>query len=251
MPIDVQRGAPRPPWRFAAPAEKLLARGGLPGAFGYDLAADALRAARRAGVSVRALLAPALPGSWMVNARVASPTFRRWLEPPLAEAFADLARLTGGGPAAWLARPTSERRAAEEAAAALAVDGQGAAAISKALALLSPETVPLMDDAALHLAVGFGAAPPASADDPRAGPEWVVPMLDWFATAVRAAEAPLADLARGYPLAPLEPAQVLDRLIWFDSFGFRLFNQAGRGRWAQVAADGVEAVVRETDLPGR
>jgi hypothetical protein len=207
-------------------ARKLLARGGLPGAYGYDLAAGAFRKARRAGVPARDLLAPALPASWMVNARAASPTFQRWLTPPFPERWADLLERLEGGPARWLALGAADRAAVGRALRDLAIDDQGVAAASKTLALLCPETVPLMDDAAIAFAIG-GVPEPDGPDDPRAGPEWFTPMLDWFARAVLGAEAALADLARGYPLAALEPAQVLDRLLWFDSFGHRLFEQAG------------------------
>ncbi len=224
--LAVDRAGGGGTWRIQAAPRKLLARGGLPVAFGWDLAAEAFRRARRAGVPVRELLAPALPASWMVNARAASPTFKRWLTPPLPERWAELLAHVEGGPRRWLAIGEAERAAADRAVRALAIDGQGVASISKVLALLAPETVPLMDDAALAFAIDALPAPDTP-DDPRAGPEWFLPMLDWFARAVLALEAPLAELGRGYPLAPLEPAQVLDRLLWFDSYGHRAFEAAG------------------------
>jgi hypothetical protein len=61
---------------------------------------------------------------------------------------------------------------------------------------------------------------PATADAPAAGPEHVVPMLDWFAHEVRANEAALIALARRYEFAPLDAAQALDRLLWVESWGW-------------------------------
>lgn len=240
------------PWRVAAPAAKLLARGGLPGAFGFDLAAHSLHTARRAGVGLPDLLAAAIPSSWMVNSRATSPVFRRWLEPPLRDAWAELLALLDGGPERWLARPAAERDAAARAARALAIEGHGAAALSKVLALLAPETVPLMDDAAVAFALDALPAP-RTPDDPKAGPELILPMLDWFAAAAIAAEPELARLARAYPLAPLGPEQVLDRLLWFESWGWRLFHQAANEPWWWLADGPREAIVRvdAAGAPGR
>jgi hypothetical protein len=233
-------------WTIAGAARKLLARGALPGAFGYDLAAEALRRARRAGVPAIELLAPALPASWMVNARASSPVFQRWLG--MRAPWSDLLAIAAGGPARWLARGAGEREAAAAAVRALAIEGQGVAAISKVLALLAPDTVPLMDDAAIAFALG-GIEPPRTADDPRAGPEWFLPMLDWLARETLRAEPALAALARAYPLAPLEPAQVLDRLLWFESWGWRLLREGAREPWWWVNLGAREAIVL-VDAPG-
>src|SRR6185369_4383893 len=119
--------------------------------------------------------------------------------------------------------PESGRAAVEDAVTALSIDGQGPCAISKSLALLVPETVPLMDDAAIAFLTG--AVPmPATADDPKAPASLFVPMLDAFARAVLDVEPQLIALARAHTLVPLDAAQVLDRLLWVDSWGHRVLR---------------------------
>jgi len=248
-------GTPDEPraWRLGMAAAKLQVRGRLPGAFGFDLAADTYRKARRAGLAPADLVPLALPGSWMVNNKVPSPVFQRWLQPALAPVWTRLALLLGDD--AWLARGPDERAQVEADLYSLArhdaaarnpgvappAEPPGAAAgLSKVLALLCPDTVPLMDDAALHFALG--AVPrPDTADTPGAGPGLFVPMLDWFARAVLANAAALAELAAGYPHAPLSPAQVLDRLLWFETWGYRVCRQPAP--WAWVAEGEREAIV--------
>lgn len=207
-------------------ADKLQLRGGLPGAFGYDLAAHAFRRAQNAGVDAIELLPAAMPTSWMVNAKATSPVFKRWLGPACLPAWATLVDLCRGGAAAWDERTTEDREAVEAAVRTLSIAGQGPCAISKVLALLVPETVPLMDDAAIACLTGGVAAP---ADEPtcEAGPEHFVPMLDAFGREVTRHRDALVELARGYPLAPLDDAQVADRLLWFDSWGRRHFPAFG------------------------
>ncbi len=238
----------RGPWVIARAADKLAARGRLPGAYGYDLAAQSLRVARAAGVAPADLLAPAMPGSWMVNSRVTSPVFQRGLPPPLGGVWAELVGLLDGGPEAWLAHGERERAAVTRAVATVAVEGHGVAAVSKVLALVCPETVPLMDDAALWFALD--AVPrPATADAPVGGPRWFVPMVDWFARAVLDGYDDLVVLARGYTLAPLDAAQVLDRLVWFESWGWRLQHggPTAAARWTWVRDGHREAIV---EVPG-
>jgi hypothetical protein len=206
-----------------------------------------MRAARAAGVRVPDLLAAAMPCSWMVNARAASPVFRRWLSRPLASAWCELIELCDGGPDTWLAHGEDARRRVAEIVRSMAIDGHGVAAISKVLALLCPGVVPLMDDAALWLVLD--AVPcPRTADAPVAGAEHFVPMLDAFTRAVLDGWDALVPLARDYALAPLDAAQVLDRLLWFDSWGWRLphgGNDPRAPRWCRVADEsGAEAIVR-------
>jgi hypothetical protein len=207
-------------WRLERGAEKLARRDALPGANGWDRAANAFRVASRA-VPRETFLAPALPTSWMVNARATSKVFQRWLAPPLADAWRVLIAQTSGGPDAWLALSGPSRDAVTEAVTALSIDGQGPCAISKALALLVPETVPLMDDAAIAFLTGL-VPMPSTADAPSAPPSAFVPMLDRFSEAVLAFEPELIALARAHTLVPLDTAQVLDRLLWFDSWGKRV-----------------------------
>ncbi len=205
---------------MTAPLQKLLLRGALPGAYGYDLAAHAFSRAKAAGVPVRELLAPALPTSWMVNSRAASPTFQRWLQSPCVEAWAELLSLVDVEPAAWLARDAQTAARVATLFLQLGIDGHGPAAVSKVLALLAPRAVPLMDDAAIHLLTG-GVPEPKDADHPSAGPQHAVPMLDAFCRKVVAEEGMLRALAAQYALCPLTPGQVADRLLWFDSWGHR------------------------------
>ena len=243
---------PAGPYLLAYPAEKLAARGTLPGAFGFDQAAHSFRRIIAAGLAPAELLAPALPCSWMVNARAPSTVFARWLRAPLRGRWSDLIELLAVDAEGWLAQPPAARDAVAAAASDLAIDGHGATAISKVAAVLCPDAVPLMDDAAVWFALEGVACPQEPADQAPAtvGPAWVVPMLDWFAAAVRAAEAPLAQLASAYTHAPLSPAQALDRLVWFESWGFRHSHVGARAamgvRWWWVRD---EATAREALVP--
>jgi hypothetical protein len=206
------------PWTVRDPAEKLQVRGMLPGAYGFDLAAHAARVARARGADFTELLALAMPASWMVNNAAPSPVFRWWLAERRG-AWAELCARLEGGTEAWLAATAAERDAVAGLAAGLTVKGHGVCALSKVLAVLCPQTVPLMDDAALAFALGTVPRPP-TADRPTADATQLVPMLDWFARAVRDCEAPLVALARDYDLAPLDAAQTLDRLLWVESWGW-------------------------------
>jgi hypothetical protein len=242
-------------WRLGLGRAKLQVRGRLPGAFGFDLAADTYRKARRAGLDPADLVPLALPGSWMVNNKVPSPVFQRWLQPALRPIWSRLVLLLTGDASAWLARSPDERAqvaadlrllahhdlAARGVAVSADSTAPGAAAgLSKVLALLCPDTVPLMDDAALHFALG--AVPrPETADTPSAGVELFVPMLDWFARAVLANMPALTTLADAYLHAPLGPAQALDRLLWFETWGYRVCRQPTP--WSWVAEGEREAIV--------
>jgi hypothetical protein len=243
-------------WRLCMGRAKLQVRGRLPGAFGFDLAADTYRKARRAGLEPADLVPLALPGSWMVNNKVPSPVFQRWLQPVLRPIWTRLALLLDGDAAAWLARGQGERAQVEAdlrvlAQHDLAARGTAlptpdspapgtAAGLSKVLALLCPDTVPLLDDAALHFALG--AVPrPDTADTPSADVGLFVPMLDWFARAVLANLPALTTLATSYQHAPFSPAQALDRLLWFETWGYRVCRQPTP--WAWVADDEREAIV--------
>lgn len=240
-------------WHLGMPAAKLQVRGRLPGAFGFDLAADTYRHALRAGIPPADLLRMALPGSWMVNNKVPSPVFFRWLQPGVRAVWTRVVELLGGDADAWLARTPAERAELSERLAVLAsIDAAArtgsaeapttgsACGLSKVLALLCPDTVPLMDDAALWFALG--AVPrPDTAETPTATTELFVPMLDWFAATVRACTPALARIAADYTPAPLSPAQTLDRLLWFETWGFRVCRAPSPWWWV---ADGArEAIV--------
>ena len=240
--IDIDRAGRT--WRIAYPFAKLRARGALPGAYGYDLGAHALREARQAGVSAAALLPLAMPGSWMVNARATSRAFRRWLSPPLDATFCELVERLDR--AAWDAQPEDARAAVVELVAALvdgaARDGGSLAAVSKVLALVCPTVCPLLDDAAIwyaHDAIDC----PDSADAPAAGVEHLLPMLDWFARSVDRGRGPLTLLSSRYALASLDAAQVLDRLVWFESWGYRHSHAAPGTRWWWLVDGDREGIV--------
>ena len=205
-------------------ADKLRLRGGLPGAFGYDRAADGFRTAKNRGVPIIDLLPAAMPASWMVNNRAPSPVFRRWLTSPLLEAWSSLLAMLQGGPDSWQGLGGPARDEVAATVVTLSIDGQGPCALSKVLALLVPETVPLMDDAAVARMTGLVDVPD-TAERPRAPPDVFVPTLDAFSEAVLQHEETLIELARGYDLCPLDASQVLDRLIWFDSWGHRHFKE--------------------------
>lgn len=48
-------------------------------------------------------------------------------------------------------------------------------------------------------------------------------MIEWFADAVKEGETELASWAGAHHEVPLRQAQVLDRVLWFDSEGYRHF----------------------------
>ncbi|MBW2464045.1 MAG: hypothetical protein JRH11_20520, partial [Deltaproteobacteria bacterium] len=191
-----------------------------PGAFGYDLAAASFCRARAAGVAPIDLLPAALPASWMVNNKTTSRVFRAWLTYPLLGHFETLLDQLPVGSDAFIEAGDEVRDALAASVAALAIDGHGVAAVSKVLALLVPETVPLLDDAAVHLLTG-GVAKPETDASPTAGPEHFLPALDAFHAIVREYEAALIAIAKVHQAAPLDAAQVMDRVLWYDSYGYR------------------------------
>jgi hypothetical protein len=205
------------PWRIDRAAEKLMLRARMPGAFVYDRVAHSIRVAEASGVPIEDRLVIAFPACWLVNARVPSPILRRWSLPPLCDAWLSLVDALKGGPERWLAC-TSERDVVTRCLATLAVEGIDDApeAISKVLALLVPECVPLMPAESRAFALGADAA--------RADGAFLA-MLDWFARSVLEAEPALIALARDYATCPLDAAQVLDRLLYFDSIGHQHFKQ--------------------------
>jgi len=236
---------PHGPWEVVDAAEKLAWRSTLPGAFGYDRCAHALRLARARRLPVEEILSLALPASWMVNSRAGSPVFQRWLQPEARAAWTELVGLLAGGVGPWLGVDAPTRDGVKELAGALTALGGDVCSLSKALALLVPEGVPLMDDAALWMlldAVPF----PATADAPIGRVEHFLPMLDAFSRAALTHEDALIALAREHTAAVLDAPQVLDRLIWFESWGWRHTAKAPSGpRWREVTVDGVRSVARE------
>lgn len=220
------------PWTLVLPTPKLLTRASLPGAFGYDLAADGFLSILTEGIDPLTLLPAAMPTSWMVNNKPVSRVFQRWLTPPLVERWSALiSALHGLDPTGWLALPTTDRDAIQAHVAALCIDGHGVVAVSKVLTLLCPSLLFLMDDAALWL-LGVRPTPPdsTSTTTPLAGPDAFLPALDAFALAALANADALTTLTQTYPIEGCHPCQLLDRLLWFESWGWRLFRE-GQQRW--------------------
>jgi hypothetical protein len=137
---------------------------------------------------------------------------RRWTLSPQREVWAALVELfeePRSGPV-----DADARDALMTALPVIAPEPRGVEAVSKVLALLVPEAVPLLPRPAVTFLLGADAAHDATA---------FVAAVDWFGAAVVQARELLAGWASGYADAPLDAAQVLDRLLWFDSEGHRHF----------------------------
>src|SRR5688572_7579759 len=164
-------------WPVAMPEMKLRLRARLPGASAFDDAAAGLRAAREKGVTADALLAPAFAASWLVNSAIPSPLFQKWLAPPMRTRWSSLVERVEGNSANWLERDPAARAEIDEHIAALAAAGAPLGGISKALAVLSLEPVPLMPDAALALVLR--AVPTPKEPDAQTAPtKHFGPMMD-------------------------------------------------------------------------
>lgn len=203
---------------------KLVWRGSLPGASTYDRAADVLRRLQANGASAVDLLPVALPASWMVNAKATSRAMQRWQQKPMVDVWAALLELVAVdmAPDGWLATPVEEKDMIVKLVTALATGADGATltAVTKVLALLRPQLVPLMDDAAIAFALGL-VPMPETAEKPSAPPSAFVPMLDWFARAVVDNDESLVGIAARHTAVTLDQTQVLDRLLWVESWGKR------------------------------
>lgn len=209
---------------LAVAAESLQKRGVLPGAFGYDRAAHLFRTLQAEGSDPVDLLPAAYPTSWMVNSKASSRTFVQWalMEETWRSVF-DVLKFDRSLEE-WRKLEASDReRVAKDVTALATAPGATLVAVTKVLTLLVPQLVPLMDDAAIHWAIGT-VADPTTADDPKAGPEQFLPMMDWFAEETARSEAGLIELARGHELAVLDAPQVLDRILWFESWGRKLLK---------------------------
>lgn len=233
-------------WGTSHVGEKLRTRAELPGASAFDDAAHALASARAKGVSARELLPLACASSWLVNNAVPSPIFKRWLAAPLRDVWSEFVAAFDGA-WAWGTFADEDRAALASAAGLLGIEGHGAGAISKVLALLAPHAVPLMPDAALWFAID--AAPrPDKPDQQSASASAIGTMLDWFTREGQRLEARLGDeaasFAKARPEAHLSPAQVLDRVLWFDSVGHRHFRTKDGAGWYAVKDDARQAVIK-------
>lgn len=194
--------------------EQLAFRASLPGAFGFDQAAHVLRVLQSEGVGSADLLPLAFPTSWMVNARATSRAFRKWFG--AIDVWTEL--LDELAPTMSLEQWDGQ---GEEKVRLLALmDDAGLAAVTKVLALLRPQLVPLMDDAQLSYALGT-VPMPADNNQSTAGAEHFAPMMRWFAAEVTARESELIAIAAAHRHAILDAAQVLDRLLWYQAWGHR------------------------------
>lgn len=173
---------------------KLALRAELPGARVYDLAADALRSVTNAD----ARLTLALPASWLVNSPAPSPILRRWALQPSRDVFLALAGAVGAWP--------EEKSIAIECLDALGEEPFSIEAVSKVLALLAPSSVPLMPAPARRFVLGHENADAGAFAD----------MIDWFQSTTHPNLVVDND-------PKLDPPQVLDRLLWWESEGHRHF----------------------------
>lgn len=176
------------------------------------------------------MLPAAFGSSWMVNNTVPSPTFQAWLQPPQLERWHALIKTLSCTPEEWLSTTQESKRELQSQLQQIIHSNDGIVGISKVLALLCPDTVPLMDDAAIWF-VDQSVSYPTDARTANAPITAFVAMLDWFAQQVTTHQDALSELAETYPLCPLSPSQVLDRLLWFESWGYHVFPSAPFWRW--------------------
>jgi hypothetical protein len=200
-------------WSIEKGNAKLALRAKLPGARVFDLVADSLRTVRAAGISTVDRLALALPASWCVNSPAPSTVLRRWALAPQSEVWVLLVDVLEEARSGPLDPESSEAIVA--GVRALGPEAYGVEAISKVLALLVPDAVPLMPAPARAFVLGESAPHDARA---------FVAMIEWFSAAVQEGGAELASLAKAHEEVPLSAAQALDRLLWFDSEGHRHFS---------------------------
>ena len=197
------------PWSLEDVAKKLDQRAGLPGAFTFDRATNASRNAKAAGVSAEDRLAMALPASWLVNSPAISRVLRRWSVDPQLEVWLALVEELEGGTIG-----TARDDEITLALRALGTEPYVVEAVSKVLAILVPEVVPLMPMPARVFVLGEERASMPSA---------FREMLAWFEEASRAHAEALDAFAKAHRAVPLSGPQVLDRMLWFDSEGHAHF----------------------------
>jgi hypothetical protein len=213
---------------LAKPANALFFRGSLPGAFGYDQAAYALRVQIEAGAHPLDLLPLAFPASWLVNSKAPSTLFQRLVFPDMLAHWETIATHLHENANNWATASAVARLAVQQAVAALATVPQSSlASITKVLALLLPSQVPIMADSEVWYATGKIEAP-SKADGESAPSECFADMMNWYDARQAELGAQLIELAAAHPLAPLLPRQVLDRLVWYAAWGARIdpANQA-------------------------
>jgi len=155
----------------------------------------------------------ALPASWLVNSPAVSKVLRRWALPPHDETCLALLEVLEGGPDAW-AEDAGTAESVRLALASLGDEPYVVEAVSKVMALLVPDAVPLMPAPARAFVLG-------EAD--RDHPDAFMRIVEWFARTVIEQRAALEAIARDHTEVQLTAGGVLDRLLWFDSEGHRHF----------------------------
>jgi hypothetical protein len=209
MQIELPSGTT---WHVREAARKLSYRAQLPGARLFDMAGASLRTAKESGVSTSDRFTLALPASWLVNSPAISRVLRRWALEPHRETCLAMIELLEAGPAEWSRDPGS-RDAINLGVASLGDEPYVTEALSKILALVVPEAVPLMPLAARAFVLG------GEGD----APDGFSRIVDWFARAALANETELAEIARSHREVAITGAGALDRLLWFDSEGHQHF----------------------------
>jgi hypothetical protein len=200
-------------WHLRAAGQKLGYRAQLPGARVYDLVGRGVRAAKVRGVSDADRLTFALPASWLVNSPAVSKVLRRWALPPHDETCLALLEVLEAGPEAW-AEDAGTAESVRLALASLGDEPYVTEAISKVMALLAPDAVPLMPAPARGFVLGEGA---------KDAPDAFMRIVEWFARTVGEHRGALEGVAREHREVELTAGGVLDRLLWFDSEGHRHF----------------------------
>jgi hypothetical protein len=196
-------------WVVRDAEKRLSLRARLPGAFVFDVSANCLRKAKTRGAPAMERIPLALSASWMVNSPANSRVMRRWSLPPQFDVWIALVGVLEGpleNPGEWAPVKALIARLGDEP---FLVE-----AVSKVLALLLPQVVPLMPEPARKFLLGEGAG---------ADPEAFVAIADWFVKTSRAEAETLDAWAASHDEVTLERAQVLDRLLWFDSEGYKNF----------------------------
>jgi hypothetical protein len=208
--IDLPSGTT---WHVREAGKKLAYRARLPGARVFDLVAQSLRRAKESGVRAEDRFTLALPASWLVNSPAISKVLRRWALDPHREACLALVEVFERGVDEWSADPTAAE-GIRLCVASLGDEPYVTEALSKVLALVVPEAVPLMPARARAFILGEAAK-----DHPHAFGR----IVDWFSRAVPSCAIELGRIAREHQEVALTPAGVLDRLLWFDSEGHTHF----------------------------
>jgi hypothetical protein len=200
-------------WHVREAVKKLAYRAQLPGARVFDLVARSLRIAKARGLPAEDRFTLALPASWLVNSPAISKVLRRWALAPQREACLALIDVFERGPDEWSADPGTGE-GIRLCVASLGEEPYVTEALSKVLALVVPEAVPLMPAPARAFVLGEAAK-----DDRDAFGR----IVDWFARATTTHHTELARIAREHRDVELTAAGVLDRLLWFDSEGHTHF----------------------------